>query len=568
MIQTLKNHKWAIILALIVSVIVGCPQLYLRYDLGQNSQGIEFFGINDEIAWSARAREAYDGHPSLGNAYFREGKSDPYVIQPLGAAIIGTAGRILGLNINNALLLSRILLSFLVFLLVYSFIYLFSQKKLIALSISSFLILANSFFSKSAILKLLAGLSPTVNFVNYTRPVNPLMTHFFFFGFLLFFWLFYEKKRRKFGILSAVFLGLSFYDYFYTWTFLFSFLGVLCLIFILRKNWPDFKRVILVALGAVLIAVPYFYNLYRITTFPTYDEVRQRVGLIENQTLVVGTMAPILLGIFLLFFRRQWKERYYFGLALLIAPLVVLNQQLITGLVMQSGHYHWYFHMPLAIIFLLIMLFDRIPFKKTLAILIIIVSLGAGVFIQKSSYAAHREQILEWQRYGSVMDWLSKNAEKDEVVFSDSKAAFMIVIYTPLNVFYHSNAGGCLSTTHERLLDALFLYYRLSGVGINDAEKVFAEDRGYISEKLYGTYFRDSTGEDQYLPEDLLAEFTKKYQESLNVSNSDFFGEMLIKYGVRYAVWDKEFNPDWLLDQYLFLEKVAEMNDFIIYRII
>src|SRR3990170_682280 len=136
MMQILKNHKWAIFLALLASVIIVYPQIYLRYDLSDVYQGVEIIGASeDEMAWLSRVREAYDGHSSISNAYFKEGKDDPYLVQPLGS-------------------------------------------KMVALSTSSFLVLANALFSRPALFEILKGQSPSLSYINYTRPVNPLMTSF------------------------------------------------------------------------------------------------------------------------------------------------------------------------------------------------------------------------------------------------------------------------------------------------------------------------------------------------------------------------------------------------------
>ena len=570
--QILKNHKWAIIIAFVAAIIVAFPQLYLRYDNQDSYQGIELFGINDEIAWLSRVREASDGYPALGNAYFKDGKDAPYIIQPLGSAIIAYLGKPFSLDINNTILLSRLLLSFLVFLIIYGFIYFLSRTKLTALATSSFLFLGNSLFNSVGIFNVLAGESPSLRYVNYTRPVNPLMTSFFFFGFLLCFWLFLERKQWRWGILSTLLLGLSFYDYFYTWTFLYAFVGVLILIFFFQKKWLDLKRVGLVLLGASIIAIPYIINLYQATTYPTYAEVGQRVGLMEGRGLTFGFLVPSLFILFLLFFPRKWKERYFFSLALIIAPFIVLNQQIITNKVLQSGHYHWYFHLPLTAVFLLLMFFYWISrkgwhdFKKTVAISIIIISILTGILVQNSSYAEKKEGIIEWQRYGPVMNWLNENAGKDEVVFADNATAFLVVIYTPLNVFYHPSVGGCLTATTERLTSTMFLYYRLAGVDSSEAERVFTKDRLNISKALYGMYFREPISNDQYLPDEVLSDLIQQYQELLSVSTSDFFKEMLEKYWVKYLVWDTKNNPFWQLDQYPFLEKAAVIDDFIIYQ--
>ena len=581
MLQFLKNHQWALVLAFIASIIISYPQISLRYDNRDVYQGVEILGgIGDERAWLSRVREAYDGHPSISNAYFKEGKNDPYLFQPLGSVIIAYLGKLFSLDINNTLLLFRLLFPFSVFLLIYGFLLFFTKEKLVALTTSAFLFFGNTIFSRNALFSMLSGDPPSPYYLNYTRPVNPLMTSFFFYGFLLCFLLFLDastrlsvKKQWIWGVASTLMLGLSFYDYFYTWTFLYSFLGVLILIFLFQKKWQDIKRIGLVLLGSLLIAVPYLWNLYRATTYLTYSEVGQRHGLIETHAPVLGFLVPLLFIFFLLFFPRAWKERYYFALALVIAPFIVLNQQIITGKVLQYAHYHWNYHLALAMIFLSIIFFSWVSktnwrmLKKTSAILIIVVSIFTGFWVQSSSYAVNKELVIDRQRYGAPLNWLSQNAVKDEVVFSDNETARLIVIYTPLNVFYHSSARYSLAATTERLTNTLFLYYRLNGVSGNEAQEVFFKDREDISWAIYGIYYRDIAGGYEKIPDEILLDLVGKYQESFMVDNSTFFKEMLQKYQVKYLVWDKRDYPLWNLEQYQFLRKITELGDFVIYQI-
>lgn len=566
-IQNLKAHQWAILLALIAGVIVAFPQFYLRYDNQAVYQGIEEIGTEDEVAWLSRVREVYDGHPLLNNPYLKEGKSDPYLYQPLGSNIIVSLGRLFSLDINNAILLSRFLFAFLVFLLIYGFVLLFTKEKLAALATSSFLMLGNCLFARRAIFQILQGESPSSTYLNYTRPVNPLMTHFFFFGFLLCFWLFLEKKQWRWGILSALIMGLSFYDYFYTWTFLGAFLGVLIIIFLLRKKWHEAKRIGLVLLGALLIAIPFLLNIYRATLHPNYAEVSQRF-VFETRSYTLGLLVPLLLIVFLLCFPRKYKEQYYFGLALVIAPFIVLNQQFITGKTLMTDHYHWYFHLPVAMLFLLMIFFFWISklnqpvFKKTLAILIVVVSILTGLMVQGNSYAKNKARIVDLQKYGPVMGWLAQNAPKDEVVFANEEASHLVVIYTPLNVFYHGVARMTLAATTERLQNTIFLYYRLDGLTRDKVAEVFSRDRVEISHLIYGMYYRDG----REMGDELLSKIIRQGQDSFAVSTSDFFKGMLDKYEVSYLIWDKKQNSQWQLDQYPFLEKVAEIGDFAIYK--
>ena len=569
----LNNHKWAIILAILVAVIIAYPQVYFRYDHQDAYHGIELIGASDdESVWSSRVREAQDGHLSLSCVYFKDGKNDPYIIQPLGSTIVAYLGKIFSLDLNNTILFSRLFFPFIVFLIIYGFILLFTKDKLTALVTPSALFLASTLLGRWDIFQLLSGESPKTDFLLLTRPVNPALTWFFFFGFLLFFWLYLEKKQWRWGILSALMLGLSFYDYFYTWTFLYVFCGVLGLIFLFQKNWRELKRIAVVLLGAGLIAIPYLINFYQITTYPTYQEVGQRAGLLYTREPTLGFLVPFIFIIFLLFFPRKWRERYYFALALVITPFIVLNQQLITGKTLFNAHYHWYFHTPLGIIFLLVIFFNLISqkkrefFKKLSAILIIAIGIYTGVLIQNSSYNTNEEKIIERQRYGQVMDWLDENTEKDEVIFANNETAHLIVIYTPLNVFYHSSAGGCLVSSKDRLLNTLFLFYRLDGVDKEDAQEVFFRDRRKMSAAIYGTYYRETTGVYENIPDEILREIIQKYQASFSVPTTDFLNNLWTKYEVKYLVWDKESNPQWQLNQYSFLKKVAEIEDFAIYQ--
>jgi hypothetical protein len=210
--QILKNHKWAIFFALITAVIIAFPQVYFRYHHHDVYQGIEIMG---DSPWTPRIREVQDGHPLLGSTYLKEGKSDPYLFQPLGSIIVGYLGKIFSLDINNTILLSRLLFPFLVFLVIYSFVFLLSRDKLTALASSMMVLLAKVLLSRPGLPQILSGESPR-SFLHFIRPVIRSLPSFFFFSFLLFFWLFLKKKQWRWGVASTIILGLTFYDYFYT----------------------------------------------------------------------------------------------------------------------------------------------------------------------------------------------------------------------------------------------------------------------------------------------------------------------------------------------------------------
>ncbi|MDO8620903.1 MAG: hypothetical protein Q7R31_01345, partial [Candidatus Levybacteria bacterium] len=390
--EVFGEHKAAVCLALLASIIVALPQVYFRFEHRSDGlyQGIELL---PDSPWSARAREVQDGHPNFGNIYQKDGKDNPYLLQPLGSMVVGYMGEVFNLDINNTFLLSRLVLPFIIFLLIYCFVLLLSRDKLAALCSAAVLLLADSLMSYSGIYRILHGISPD-NFLRLARPVNPAMIYILLFSFLISFWLFYKEKKWFYGIVSAVLLGLNFYNYLYSWTFLYAFGGLLVLFVLIQKNWREAIRISSVFFGALLVAIPYGLNLYRASLHPAYQETSARFGVIlTHAPLFVGFVVIGALIVFLFGFPKEDREKYYFGLGLLLAPFITMNQQVLTGKLLQVAHYHWFFHKPIAVIFILIVIFYLLAkrgldfYKKALAVIIIAVSIFTGMFTQVVSYS-------------------------------------------------------------------------------------------------------------------------------------------------------------------------------------
>lgn len=585
--QAIIEHRTAVCLAILVSVITAFPQVYFRIEHRNDGiyQGIELL---PDSPWSARAREVQDGHPNFGNIYQKDGKDNPYIFPPLGSMVVGYMGQIFSLDINNTFLLSRLVLSFVVFFLIYSFVFLLSRDKLVALSSTAVLLLADSLLGFHSLSPILHGVSPD-HFLRLARPVNPAMIYFFLFSFLASFWLFYRDppapdaggragKKWVYGIVSGIILGLNFYAYFYTWTYLYAFGALLVLFLFVRSEWREAFRIGTVFLLGLVLAIPYFVNLYRASLFPTFEELGHRSGIIlTHQPLFIGFAVIAALAVFLLFFPRDDKGKYFFGLAILLTPLVTMNQQILTGKIIEPDHYHWFFHKPLGVIFVFMTIFyllDRRSsnlYKKALATLIITLSIATGVFVQTYSYYYDGHDggniAIERQRYGPVMEWLNKNAPKEAVVFGNGETSNLTVIYTPLNVFFEKSiCCTSLSATKSRLLDILFSFYRLREVDAESAPAIFSQERASISSRIYGIYYRKLNGTYESMPDDKFEEIVALYKETLSTPTSIWLYELWKKYEVEYLVWDKAEDPLWRLDQYKFLDKMAEFGDLAIYQ--
>lgn len=566
-------HKIAIVLAILTSIIAVFPQAYFRinhYDDGIY-QDIELL---PNSPWLGRVREIKDGN-GFGGIYYKDGKDDPYLLQPLGSIVVAYMGTALFLDIGNTFLISAIILSFITFLLLYYFIFLISKDKLVSVAGATVVLYTQPVISFTNLSQLLNGTIPN-KFWELSQSVNPAMIYILFFGFLISFWLFYQKRTWQLGVVSAIVLGLNFYNYFYTWTYLYAFGGILALIFIIQKKWLEVKIILSIFVGALLVAIPYMYNLYSATQHPNYEALSARFAVINSHSLLfVGMSVSIALIVFLIWFPREDKKRYFFGLALLLTPFITMNQQIITGKILQAGHYHWYFHRPIAIVFFIITVFCLLKRygknfgRKSLVLVLILISFVVVSIVQVNTYfnGYHTNEsiAIKDQKYGPVMEWLNDNVKKESTILTNNYISKMIVIYTSLNVFYHHSALHSLSATKDRLIDQQFTFYRLQEIGEEDVQEVFERDKAQISAELYGLYYRDlyqSTGD---IPIETLDEIITLYKNSLSISTLEWLKQKMKQYDVDYIVWDKKADPNWQLQKYSFFKEVAKFGDLIIY---
>ncbi len=586
--EYVKFHRVAIVCAVLASIIVSFPQVYFRIDHAELYQkGVEGIELLPDSKWSARVREVQDGHPNWGSIYYKDGKDDPYLFQPLGSMVVAYTGSLFNLEINNTILLSRIVYSFIAFLLIYIFAFLLSRDKWVSLSATSAILFADAIMNPSGLRYLLSGemlhgFSPT-NFLEFSKPVNSGMIFIFLFSFLIAFWLYYRKRQWQWGALSAVLLGLNFYNYFYSWTFMFAFGGVLSLIFVFQKQWEEVRRIVYVFLGGLVVAIPYIWNLYSATLHPTYNEVALRHGVLTSHTpQFIGVVALGALIVFLVGFPRDDKKKYMFSLALLLTPFVTLNQQIITGKMLQSSHYHWYTHKPLAVIFVAITFFSLLNlwkieyrYKRLIAICAILTSFAIGFCIQGLSYEHNSRDgfdggsvAVERQKYAPAMHWLNQHAQKESVVFGNEETSHMVVIYTPLNVFHELSDQLMLSATDARLQDVIFTFYRLRDVGHGDVEEIFRDELLFLSSRLFGIHYREKNGGDNYtdIPDYVFNALVARYEKTLETPTPEWLHDVWKKYEVEYLVWDTKVDSSWNLEQYSFLKEVATFGDIKIFE--
>lgn len=573
-LQIIKEHKWAILAAVFIIILMTAPEIYFRWKNQNVYQGVLLGGM-DEVLYLNRIQEVRDGYYSLGNSLWAEGKDAPYLTPPLSEIIAASFGKLFGLGLANTVLLEYFVFPTLIFFFIYIFVYRLTKRKLIGLLASVTVLLSTNLLDPVSIWNLLTHQKTIHGFLAFNRPISPQTHSLFFFSYLMFFWFFWEKKKWIYGIFSGIILGLSFYTFPYTWSYLYSALALLFIISLFRKNWPQAKKILLVGLIGIIVAIPYFYNFYQAIHHPAFSETSLSFGTLKTHAPEFGAATIILLALFLLFFPRSNKERYDFSLALILAPFIVLNQQIITGITLFPAHYHWYIHKPIIIIFIIIILFERLAnwMAKSkwlkfvyagLATLILLVNFDNAVILQTSSYKGREPIALDDQNYGPAFHWLNEYAQKGDSVLANPHISWLLTVYTPLDSVYLLHAHYYLITDRHQILERYFLEYRLSGLTAKEAKEKFIQDRFRLSADLYGQHYRKLYGGYDKIPDEEVYRLADEYIKFSSIPLKN----LLEKFSTDYLIWDILQQPEWQIEQYPFFKLVEQDQRIKLYKFI
>ncbi len=598
MIESVKKHWLALILALILGALMVLPFFYFEAKLGKGFKEILPDIVNDESFYYARVKDVVDGHSFLGNAYLLEHKNELTQSGFLAEYLLAQPLKLFGIGINMARLIYNFLLPAIAFILAYSAFYLILKKRSWALAFSSFL-----FFG--------------LYLLPFIRPVSPQFNFIFWLTQFIFLWLLVNShdntntrmyandtnksvsqirviRINKFVslvLLSANVLnfGLLFYIYPYYWTFYLIFLVLLTAIYFFNNRVLSYK-ILSIAGGGLVLAIPYFYLNYLSSKLPYYTETLTRLGMIYTRFpsgVRIFFWSALILAVFGWFLRRKiinWNTKTQFFIVGILASMIAVNQHLITGRNIEfSSHYDM--GAMFFIVFVLAYLIsqynanlqmhasdtNRFLYLKLILIIIVLTVVVNGLCGYSNQVLAAREGAVYIQNYAPVFEWLNKNTPKDSVVYANHGLSRLIPVYTANNVFFVRDANLFYISDSE-VLDKFIL---------NNFFEKFNDS--FITEnvrQVYGVRYVDAYGHavqgnklrgllglklesEVYFPNEAIQRVVTRAEE---LQKGDFIKEIK-KYRVDYLIWDKNKNPDWKLNSANF-QPIFQRDNLIIFKII
>lgn len=332
------------------------PQISLRQARGADYQGVYAYNDLDETAYAGYLQALIDGRPRRNNPFTgvddRLDKPLPeslFSIQFLAPQMAATVARIFGADASTTLIWMAALTALAAALAIYKLTLSLTADALFA-GATTLVVLCGGVLAigEGAISEMLSGWAAYPYFP-FLRRYVPAIPFPIFWLLCLAVWNLISSQNTKIRIIYCILAALCFavliYSYFYIWTAAAAWLACLGALWVIYRpeNWRrDGQALIVLGLLAVCSLVPYIFMLMN------------RDAAMDNVQLLVYTRMPDLLrrseilsyaSLLIVFLAERCRlislqnKLTLFVLSLAIAPIVVFNQQIVTGRVLQPIHY-------------------------------------------------------------------------------------------------------------------------------------------------------------------------------------------------------------------------------------
>ena len=552
MIAANKPIYWILALSILFTVIIHLNLTKaIFFDNYLNTKQIS--GVNYYLSF---INESSKGNWRLGSPYILEWRDQPYLYPALNINAAGLVKRVLNLDIKSyALLMDYSAVFVLMILLITAFLTLFNFHYFGYLAATFYI-----FFPR--IIEWNRTLSPEINFIPFAL------------FFIFYFWPTSQSAPRPFGGVGAtnnfwkretgmaIFTGALFYIYPYYWTFALALLAISDLwTFWNQKKiiWKHFYKYLVIA-G---LASWYIFHLWQLYQLPYYQETMVRIGALSSRWPAGWyTQAGLLASLVLFFLLKKYVfPRINLEMAAngalnkitagLVAGLIVLNQQLVTGMQLEfNSHY-----LPTILVFLVafwgslvfILINNLNSYRKILiftSFLLLVGLVFSRIHLISGGFGINN---YIGGRADEAVNWFLDNQIQDKVVYAPVDLGDEINLWTNNYLVFHGSQELQLMPTAE-LIDR-FIYFDITNKAITEnlldqQVAIFGQTFKSIWQKTIVLGKLKSLLTGQLFTAPTLAEYTNYdfgpiYQKRTHPDAAEF-NKYLEKYRVSYLVYRQE----------------------------
>lgn len=482
--------KFALVPVLAIVMLAMYPQVALWVEQGRDWKGSFFVSNDDEVAYAAYINSLLEGKPRKNDPFLATQESDDhphseslYSIQFIPAYSIALPARFFGLSSLSAFIILMFLIAVASTLAIFKLLYeITSDGPLAAAGVLTVLCMgAAAGFDGE--LKMWLHQQILVDFFPFLRRYQPGFAFPIFFVFCGTVWrsltLDDAKKRTIYSIASGIIFAVLVFSYFYLWTAAAAWFATLALIYLIGRKTSRrdvLKTAGIIAAIGIPVLVPYAIllsrrsvnldnvQLLRNSHMPDFGWTSLMIGLIVAAAII----ACIKTGI------AGLTHRAIFGLSFALAPILLFNQQVITGHSLQPVHYELFISNYIVLVAFVVLLSlvikhfskgeERPPFRWALLALALFVTgwgtwEAVGSSDRKVEFSVLRDETVEPIKYIKEQ---AAHAEGPVVVYSNNFVATgFISTIAPFRALWnpHTSSASGVTIAENKRLFMLYMYY-------------------------------------------------------------------------------------------------------------
>jgi hypothetical protein len=351
------SWRFGIIAGIFLAIFTLYPQFKLLYLRGNDWQGHYAYNDIDEVAYASYVRALIDGRPRKNDPY--TGRDDSaqtpqpeslFSIQFAAPYLIAVPARIFGVGAPWAMTLAGALAGFFAALAAFWLIgRLTNGDSWLAMAGSLVMLAGGALAAGEGAIGEILGTGYSYPYFPAFRRYIPAVPFPFFIALCALVWLLVTTEDLRRRIIYCVLASLCFsfvvFSYFYTWTTAVAWLVCVVLMWLIARPegfWHDFKAFI--ALGAACLIPLAVYAFMLSHRSETMDDVQLLVHTHQPDLTrfpeYISFVVLVMLFLGILWKVIEFKDRAtLFAFSFALVPIVVFNQQIITGRSLQPIHY-------------------------------------------------------------------------------------------------------------------------------------------------------------------------------------------------------------------------------------
>jgi len=569
-----RNMYLGVFVALVIGVVASLPQLHARLIGGQQWKGSFVSYYFDEPAYLVYLQALIDGQPRRTDPYtgryeLAQQSESLFSIQFLPAYALAIAARTLGLSSSEAFIALRTIAALGSALTLFWFLQTLTRNAKAAALGTLIVLCLGSYAGSPKPLRSLVELDSANFDFPFLRCYVPALPFPIFFIFCTAICKALARRGRTkslawSGLAGACFSALVF-SYFFLWTAAAAWL--ICLVLVRISNSAQSRSRSLTTagvVGAIGLCSLIPYTLLLLERSPGMDAAQllsnSRLPDLIHRSEFLGIILIIVLVLAIrhgLINRKHYLNGIIISFALL--PVLVFNQQVITGHSLQPHHYEYYitpYAVTLAAYLTALLLLRRHSLFPSLAgrrnliasaIAIVIVARAVGTTLITSSQAIVADGV-NGERV-AVMRTMYRELVRKEwplpsrplVFFVDLRQADTAPAIAPYLVLWSPHMFVFPGTTATENKERLYRYLYFSGVSPENFQSM-ASVNSYLSLALFG--FERSSMQDNASKKPISATDVFHEQQSYSRYLASFGREDAAALKVDYVVTSTRNGPD------------------------